>query len=317
MLFHIVSPVFNAEGLIGDAIRSAKAQDHPEFRHVVVDDLSTDDTVVCALDAMGDDTRFRLLRNETKHYSLGGYWRAIRASDPSDDDVIVILDGDDRLVHSRVLARLAEVYEDSECWLTYGSYAGPNGERDSSCKPYRESTVRRRLYRARHCPVPHLRTFRYKLWKRIPWKQLTVSNEEVNRARRRALLHGRWRSWWHWRGIRADDLVDPTGRFTRRLSDKVPCYAMLEMAGEHARFIGDVLLHYNADNKDLGFPVREPGASGQKWFTRLIREVIEHRDPLPALDDSAVELASSDWDVTVAAEDNQITGTAEGYPDAR
>lgn len=287
MHFHVISPAFNAADFIEEAVASVKSQRYADFRHIVVDDRSSDDTAARALAAGAGDERFQVLRNEQKLFALGSCWRGICASDPREDDVIVVLDGDDRFAHPGVLDRLADAYADPGCWMTYGSFTDMNGKRDKSARSYPKMVVSRSLYRKEGWSVPHLRTFRYKLWKRIPWESLSVTAAEVCRARRRALAHGRLRHWWHWRGIEVDDLLDASGRFTRRLCDKVPAYAMLEMAGHRARFIADVLLHYRTYEKDLGFPRKEGESRIQKWYTRLIRDIVEHREPLGCIDDAA------------------------------
>lgn len=287
MRFHIVSPTFNAEDFIGEAIASVRAQTHGDFRHTVVDDLSTDATVARALDAMGDDDRFRLVRNDSKHFALGSCWRGIEASGPSEDEVVIVLDGDDRLADARVLERLELIYADPDCWMTYGSFTDMDGVLDKDARPYAGDTVRHALFRRRRCGVPHLRTFRYGLWRRIPWPYFGLDDTDVRAARRRALMCGRWRRWWHWRGIKAANLLDPSGRFPRRLCDKVPTYAMLEMAREHARFVPEVLLHYRKYGKDLGFPAAKRRYPEQKWFTRLTRDIVEHRVPLARLEDAS------------------------------
>ena len=286
MRFHVVSPTFNAEDFIGEAIASVRAQTHGEFRHIVVDDLSTDGTAARALEAMGDDDRFQLIRNDTKHFALGSCWRGIQVCEPLDDEVVVVLDGDDRLAGTRVLDKLNRIYEDPDCWMTYGSFIDMDGVLDKDARPYASDTVRHALFRRRRSPVPHLRTFRYGLWRHIPWRYFGFDETDVRAARRRALMRGHWRRWWHWCGIEAADLLDPSGRFPRRLCDKVPMYAMLEMAREHARFVPDVLMQYRKYDKELGFPAAKRRTREQKWFTRLTRDIVENRAPMTPLEDS-------------------------------
>ena len=48
------------------------------------------------------------------------------------DEICVLLDGDDWLNGENVLARLNEIYEEEDCWLTYGSYIEYPSGRDSS-----------------------------------------------------------------------------------------------------------------------------------------------------------------------------------------
>ena len=58
----VIIPAYNVEDYVGECIRSLKQQDYPDFEALVVDDASSDGTVEAALDAIGTDARFRVLR---------------------------------------------------------------------------------------------------------------------------------------------------------------------------------------------------------------------------------------------------------------
>jgi hypothetical protein len=92
----------------------------------------------------------------------------------SDDDVVVLLDGDDELAHAQALATVAAVYAaDPRVRLTLG------GHRRASGKPIYRRRYERwhfdlRLVRAAPWRARHPRTFRVGLlrqaWPTLPWR---------------------------------------------------------------------------------------------------------------------------------------------------
>src|ERR1700678_563618 len=97
----------------------------------------------------------------TKTHSENLY-DSVRVLEP--DDVVVQLDGDDWLAHDRVLERVADIYEDPDVWLTYGSLMMSDGTyRFDINAPYAPGEdVRTAPWRC-----SHLKTFRAGLFQRI------------------------------------------------------------------------------------------------------------------------------------------------------
>ena len=60
----LVIPAYNIESYIRRCIESVKHQTFTDFEAIVVDDASTDNTHAVLVEAIGDDTRFRLVRHE-------------------------------------------------------------------------------------------------------------------------------------------------------------------------------------------------------------------------------------------------------------
>ena len=128
--FKIIVPFYNVEEWIKVCIRSVKLQDYKDFQCVLIDDISTDSSAEIVEQEIAGDDRFVLVRNTEKAYALKNIYDAISLSEPHEEDVIVTLDGDDWLANKGVLNKLNDVYIQSGCWLTYGSYAEyPNGFR--------------------------------------------------------------------------------------------------------------------------------------------------------------------------------------------
>ena len=125
--------------------------------------------------------------------------------------VIVWVDGDDWLYHSRVLTRLNEIYQDDDVWMTYGSFMWsrhPGWNTDHFGSPYpRPFSPRTDVWRA-----SHLKTFRAGLMQKI----------------------------------KKQDLMLPDGSFGNFCTDRIFMLPMLEMCGpEHYRAIPEILSVYN------------------------------------------------------------------------
>jgi glycosyltransferase involved in cell wall biosynthesis len=272
----------NVAPWIEENIRSLIMQSDSDFRCVLIDDMSSDRTVECATRAIGSDDRFRLVMNEQRRYKARNVADAIAMTGASDDDVIVMIDGDDKLADEHVLSRLREVYTRQNCWMTYGSCVDAQGRRTDVSRPYARSIVRRNSYRRHEWLASHLKTFRYGLWKRIRPDAFAISRDEYRMALRRALLTGRFRAWHYWRKIRLEDLHDPSGRFIRRVDDKALTFPMLEMAGERAVFVEDIMYVYNQDKTRMSASIY--GSHDKKWPGRLVRDIVRHKKSYARLD---------------------------------
>src|SRR5437899_3752442 len=88
----ILTPAYNAESYIGEAISSALAQTFPAFELIVVDDGSTDRTSAVAEEYARRDARVHVIRQAN-----GGTAKARNtAISASGGDYVALLDSDDR-----------------------------------------------------------------------------------------------------------------------------------------------------------------------------------------------------------------------------
>lgn len=281
MEFQIVIPMYNASAWIEENLRMIQNQTFREFKCIVIDDRSTDDSVERVQRLITNDCRFTLLINNTKRFSMGNVCKAINFINPAAEDIIVLVDADDRLSHNDVLRHLYDVYFCTQCWMTYGSYSGRVcGEPDKICKPYPSFVVKNRLFRNVRWRASHLKTFKYHLWRHIRPEAFTIVQDEIQRELIRTLVYGKIRAWLNWRKIRAEELVDVSGRYVRRCVDKAITYPLLELAGPKSFFIKEVLYVYNCYKKDLQFG---NGNVEAKWSQRLVRSILKNKMPHPCL----------------------------------
>jgi len=213
--FLIITPTYNAEDWIERNVESVRSQTHKKFKTVIVNDLSEDRTTEFAQSAIDGDSRFELITNENRSRPLGSTVNGINHLNPADDDIIVILDGDDWLYDSSVLDKLNSVYNKEDCLFTYGSYIDfPHEQRGIFSQKIPQEIIKSNSYRQNQLLASHLKSFRYKLWKRIDHK----------------------------------DLVDFSGAYYPMAGDISYIFPLLEMAGSRAKHIEDILYVYNAYN---------------------------------------------------------------------
>ena len=105
MRIGIITPAYNAEPWIGRCLGSVLAQSHADWRLVVVDDGSTDDTDAAI--AAFDDPRVRVLR---QHHAGVSAARNCGITALPETDAVLFLDADDWLAPD-ALARLAQALE--------------------------------------------------------------------------------------------------------------------------------------------------------------------------------------------------------------
>jgi glycosyltransferase involved in cell wall biosynthesis len=246
-------PAYNAGPWIGRCLRSIRAQSVRDFRCIVLDDQSPDDTYDRARAAVRGDERFLVERASERRLAMGNTVEGVRRISTNDDDVIVHVDGDDWLAHGDVLAVLARHYEDPDVWLTYGSHRRWKDKlrhklgikrRRGIARAYPDVILRERLFRWYEFLASHLRTYRKFLWD----------------------------------GIDDADLRDEAGVYWRTGADFAAMIPMLEMAGpDHVRFVDEILYVYNNSN-----PLNDHRAAAEDQILTTCR--IRQKPAYPLLD---------------------------------
>ncbi|WOI58362.1 glycosyltransferase [Palleronia sp. LCG004] len=92
-MISVIVPVFDVEDHVADCIDALRAQTHPNFEVLVIDDGSRDESAARARTAIGDDPRFRLVSQDNR--GLSGARNA--GLDLSQGDLVAFVDGDDRV----------------------------------------------------------------------------------------------------------------------------------------------------------------------------------------------------------------------------
>lgn len=195
-------------------LNSVKSQIYPEWRMIYIDDCSPDgtgDLVENYIQKNNLESRITLIKNQERKLALANLYNAIHSC--ADNEVIVILDGDDALAHNKVLTRLEKEYSNKRTWLTYGQFAGyPNGGK-GFCRSMPRKIVKKNAFRKWRTQPSHLRTFYA----------------------------------WLFKKIEKDDLLY-NGDFFPMTYDLAMMMPMIEMAQKHFKFIPEVLYLYNESN---------------------------------------------------------------------
>lgn len=218
--FKIIIPMYNVDKWITGCIDSVLRQSYKNYHVIMIDDNSSDKTCETAVNFLKaypteERSRFKYFKRSINVGALENIVFGISAISNDPNDVIVLLDGDDRLADNNVLEKLNAIYNNGNIFMTYGSYKNiSNGARglcsQLSCftNDYRKSNT--------WC-TSHLRTMKKFLWDRID-----------NR-----------------------DLRNEFGKYYSMSWDLAIMFPLLEMSGnERAKYIEDILYDYN-DLNDL------------------------------------------------------------------
>ena len=212
--FKIIIPFYNVEAWVDKCVKSVQLQTYENFKCFLVDDMSTDFSTEVIKNLISDDERFVLIENKEKKYALKNIYEAIQESGTDTEDIIVTLDGDDWFATKRTLETLREIYDETNCLMTYGSYIEyPSKVKGKFCREIPANIIRDNTYRESQWFSSHLRTFKRGLWDKIDPNDLKQD-----------------------------------GEFFRMTWDMAFMFPMLEMAGPLAVHVEKMLYSYNRQN---------------------------------------------------------------------
>ncbi|MCL4360897.1 glycosyltransferase family 2 protein [Candidatus Dependentiae bacterium] len=213
--FVIVVASYNNKDFCEWNLQTIYEQDYDNYEVRYVDDCSTDGTDILVNDIITKRNqwhRTKFIRNE-KRYGSHVRNQYYQIHDCKDDDVIVIVDGDDGLAHPGVLKYLDNIYSNPNIWMTYGQFIEKNSGNLGYNVRISRGVILKNDFRSFGSMPTHLRTFKAWLFKKIKKKDLLYE-----------------------------------GDFYKMTGDMSFMLPMLEMAGKHSKFISEVLYIYNDNN---------------------------------------------------------------------
>jgi glycosyltransferase involved in cell wall biosynthesis len=226
--FVILTMSYNNHPYVEKNLLSTLKQNYDNFRIVYVDDASTDgtaDQVKQVLELYDQEEKVTFIQNQENQGAVSNLYKVIHEC--KSDEIIVLVDGDDFLAHGNVLSELNAYYANPDVWMTYGnfveypSYAKGKERKYGDARPLNLKILEERGVRKHAFVTSHLRTFYAGLFQRIKLQDL---------------LH--------------------EGKFLSVGYDVASMMPMIELAGNHAYYIDDILYLYNIENPHSDFKER-------------------------------------------------------------
>ena len=209
----IIIPFHNPGKFLDKCIATAMTQKYDNYKVIFIDDVSTDGSY----DKLPhDDEKSIIIKNEIRKTALENIHDAI-INYCDEEDIVVLLDGDDWFPNKKVLKYVNEQFNEHDCWIMYGQASWTDGRRG-----FASSYTLEEFKNVRTMPfkVSHLRTFRAGLYQKIQEQSKDFAH-----------------------------LKDDNGKFYRWSYDTAMMFAIMEMAGhEKTRFNDTILYVYNRDN---------------------------------------------------------------------
>ncbi len=190
---HVVTLFKGPEKWLAECIESVRSQSVSSVHHVVID-------------------------HENKG-AARNHFEVLQKIEPKKNNIIVHLDGDDKLIDPTALETVLNVYKSNQnIWATYGNYISDAG---SVCRPMDHRGFRESILNGGWC-YSHLRTFRANL---IPL-------------------------------ILASDMKDSRGEWFTSTADAAIFCPILELCGkDRVAFINKPMMYYRLhDNNDHSTP---------------------------------------------------------------
>jgi glycosyltransferase involved in cell wall biosynthesis len=207
------------EEWIGHCLSSLRSQSYRNWQAFVSVDPCGDRTYQRAIEGAVHDPRIHITRNERRHFAMRNLVDGVARSKAAPEDVIVVLDGDDWLMHDDALLLIARAHASQDCWMSYGSWLS-NDPDTPGC------------------------------WPRYP--------DEITNFRTHRWLATAIRTWkkWLWDLIDPNDFLDRRGEYLRVVEDLASMFPMMEMSTvRRIRHIPDPLMLYNRTNPNCTMQV--------------------------------------------------------------
>lgn len=113
----VVTLTWNSEKTVADTVNSVIAQMYPNIEHVIIDNVSTDQTLQIAKDLYARAGRELKIVSESDKGISDGFNKGIMAAT---GDVVVFLNSDDVYDDENLLQKVAEAFEDPEVMFVHG-----------------------------------------------------------------------------------------------------------------------------------------------------------------------------------------------------
>jgi FkbM family methyltransferase len=168
----VVSTFYNAENFIEKCILSVASQNYDNYCHILVNDCSTDNSQFVAEKAIQSlpksiQSKFILMNRKENQGAVYNQIMTFRDPFIKDDDIVMILDGDDWLVNEPDIFDFYNNLYHNDTEFSYGSCWSVVDNIPLISQPYPKEILEKKAYRQHKfnwgLPYTHLRTFRKRL----------------------------------------------------------------------------------------------------------------------------------------------------------
>ncbi|WP_343570658.1 glycosyltransferase family A protein [Sphingobacterium sp.] len=170
----IIAPFRNVENYLKDFLDSIEKQYYENYKIYFIDDCSIDGS----LNLIPNNSKYLIKKNDSRKYALENILSTLLENQFNDNDIICLIDPDDKLPHGYVFNILNNIYSQPFTMLTYGSmrFMGSLQKFGASYQKEEFPQIRQATWKA-----AHLRTFRFKVFKELlnqdPYHNCFKNNE--------------------------------------------------------------------------------------------------------------------------------------------
>lgn len=174
--FYIIITSFNHEKWVYKNLISVINQTYTNWKILYYNDNSEDNTFQKVQDFIKKFNiydKIEIINSKQRYYQAYGRWQCYQKIS-NDNDICVLLDGDDWFYDENVLQKLNELYKSKDINVSYGDYHMLYNNKMSkiNCKDFPESIIINKTYRKYEWISQHMRTGKAGLFKSIPLNYL-------------------------------------------------------------------------------------------------------------------------------------------------
>jgi len=165
-------------------ISSILSQDYSNYKVIYFDDNSDDNTKQKYEEFVKNNPKFTYINSDVRKYKTWFFNNLNQYISINDSDILVFLDGDDMFYCENVLSYLDSIYNQNQCWMTYGGMIVWDGDKNVS-QPYPQNSeipnevIKNRSYRKDLWRTSHLKTMRGAIWNKINKSDLIYDGKYI------------------------------------------------------------------------------------------------------------------------------------------
>lgn len=196
--FKVIIPFYNQTyNDLKRCIKSIEKQTYKNYSVCIVDDASDKnlDELKKLEKEYSNNSKFKYIRKKINGGQISSNITGMQELNSKDEDVIILVDGDDALYDENVFSHLNEVYKNNDINLTFGNYVLRVNDKiynniERPCSNYNlEEMISKNSFRDNiNFGASHLKTFKFKLFNKINKKDLMTDDKYIKTATDLAMM---------------------------------------------------------------------------------------------------------------------------------